>query len=151
MSLENDFPTQNVTKICKDNTLNCLLAQTSTSTVWTQTPFLQIQKWWFKEYYFLPILICIVLAYSFTYFLVKVKKISLMNHRMFWNWIMLWAFIWAMSMGVLLLLRMNYWIILNLPFTLLFWHVIFGEVFFSIAIFHIFWHLRVFASTFKKK
>lgn len=152
MDLESNLSNPKNSNICKDGTLNCLVAQADSSTTnSTQTPFLQIKQWGFKQYYFLPILILVILAYISTYFLIKVKKISLMQHRMFWNWIMLCAFIWAMSMGVLLLLRINYWIILNLPFTLLFWHVIFGEIFFSIALFHIFWHQKIFAATFKKK
>ena len=102
-----------------------------------------------KTYPMLIIVIMVVILYAITYVLSKINKISLVKHRLIWNLVLLFSFLISGILGVLLVLRENFGIIIPLPFNILVWHVNTGIVMVVVSIFHIAWHWPYFKNIFK--
>jgi len=93
-----------------------------------------------NKYNFLPVVIFLIIFYIITHILSKKKIISVVNHRKFWNVLLLFTFLGVGLSGIFLILRINYNLIINWPFNLLYWHVEIGLVMTMISIFHTLWH-----------
>jgi len=102
-----------------------------------------------KVYVIFPVLFVLVVFYIFTSVLSRKKIISILNHRRFWNVLLLLSFLGVAFSGVFLVLRINYGININWPFNMLYWHVEIGIIMSIISIFHIMWHWRYFKIIFK--
>ncbi len=102
-----------------------------------------------KTYPMLLITITVVILYAITYILSKTNKISLVKHRLIWNLVLLFSFLISGILGVLLVLRENFGIIIPLPFNILTWHVNAGIVMVVVSVFHIAWHWPYFKNIFK--
>jgi len=90
----------------------------------------------------LTVAIITILLYLTTWLLSYKEKISKILHRKIWNWLLLVTFIPVFLTSLFWLLRVDYGIIVGLPFNIAFWHVEFGIVMILISIFHIIWHVR---------
>jgi len=104
-----------------------------------------------KKYYLIPIALILTVLYGFSWYGVKSKKITLLNHRKVWNLGLLVSFTGLAILSILLLLRISFGFIINLPFNITFWHVEFGIIFVCISLFHILWHLAYFKVALKLK
>ena len=74
-----------------------------------------------------------------------------MNHRKFWNILLLITFLASGILGILLVIRINLGIAMLLPFNIMFWHVEIGIAMVVISIFHTLWHLPYFKNLFMIK
>ncbi len=92
----------------------------------------------------IPLSIIIITTYIITWILAKKKYIRLITHRRLWNLVLLSTFLISGLLGILILLRIDYGIIIQLPLNILYLHVETGIAMTIIAIFHILWHLKYF-------
>ena len=99
-------------------------------------------------YHLIPISLFLILLYFITHILSKKKIISVVNHRKIWNFLLLITFLISGLLGILLIIRINFGIIIPLPFNTLFWHVETGIAMFVISIFHTLWHWAYFKRMF---
>jgi len=95
-------------------------------------------------YHLWPISLALVIFYFLTWFLTKKKIIKFINHRRFWNILLLLTFLGSGILGILLIFRINSGIITPMPFNILYWHVEIGIAMFIISIFHTIWHWNYF-------
>ena len=102
-----------------------------------------------NQYYFLLILGVSTILYLTTYFLSKKNKISNVTHKRIWNLLLLISFILTALSSIMLVLKLEYGINLNLPLNITFWHIETGIVMIIISIFHTIWHLPYFKSYLK--
>ncbi len=102
-------------------------------------------------YHFLPITLFLVLLYILGSVLIKKKIISVVNHRKFWNILLLISFFVSGILGILLIIKINMNKMIPLPFNALFWHVEIGIAMVVISFFHIFWHIPYLKNLFKFK
>ena len=100
-------------------------------------------------YHLVPISLFLILLYFITHILSKKKIISIVNHRKIWNLLLLVTFLISGLLGILLVIKINFGIVIPLPFNTLFWHVEVGIAMFVISIFHTFWHWAYFKNMFK--
>lgn len=104
-----------------------------------------------RIYNLLPISLVLLVAYLISHLLSKKKIISVVKHRMLWNFLLLITFIVSCFLGILLVIRINTGWSLTLPFNMLYWHVEAGIAMTIISIFHILWHLPYFKKMFSIK
>ncbi len=102
-------------------------------------------------YHFLPISFLLTLLYLTSHILSKKKIISIIDHRKFWNILLLITFLISAIFGILLVIRINSGRITPLRFNVLFWHVEMGIAMTAISIFHILWHWAYFKNLFNVK
>ena len=102
-------------------------------------------------YHLIPIATPLFILYIIFHILSKKRIISVVNHRKFWNLLLLISFIISGGLGILLVISINFGLNIPLPFNMLFWHVEIGIVMFSITICHISWHLPYFKNILKFK
>ncbi len=95
-----------------------------------------------SRYNLLLIMIILIIAYGITYFLSLKKTIKSSLHRKIWNIALLVSATIMLILGLLLTLREEYNISIQLPFDMTFWHVETGIIMGIIAAFHIAWHWR---------
>jgi len=95
-------------------------------------------------YHLLPISLLLILLYLISHILSKKKIISIVNHRRIWNILLLITFLISGILGILLIVRINFGLVIPLPFNILFWHVEVGIAMFVISIFHISWYWAYF-------
>jgi len=104
-----------------------------------------------RVYHLVPIAIVLIILYFVTYFLSKKKIITKIAHRRIWNILLLITFLVSGILGILLIIRINFTIPINLPFNILFWHVEAGIAMTLISFFHAFWHWNYYKCIFKKR
>jgi hypothetical protein len=100
-------------------------------------------------YDFANLTAAMIVAYSISSLLYIRNAISVKTHHRVWNALLLFTFFVSAFLGVLLLLRLNYGIVVMLPMNMLYWHVEAGIAMTVISVFHIFWHLDYFKSMLK--
>lgn len=93
-----------------------------------------------KEYYLFPIALIMTLIYVVSFYLSRIKKITLLTHKKVWNALLFFTFGISAILGILLVLRITYDFVIPLPFNMLFWHVEAGIAMSIISVFHIIWH-----------
>jgi membrane-associated HD superfamily phosphohydrolase len=97
-----------------------------------------------KTYNFFEILIALTILYIITFYLSRTKKIKLITHRKIWNVLLLISFLGTGISGIILVIKMQYGVIANIPTNMLFIHVETGIAMALISIFHIAWHWKYF-------
>jgi hypothetical protein len=103
-----------------------------------------------NSYHFFILFILVFSLYFLSNYLVKIKKISLITNRRFWNIILLISFLISGILGIILAIFIDLkWSILWYR-TALWFHVEFGIVIALVSLFHIFWHLPYYRSILKK-
>ncbi len=102
-----------------------------------------------KSYNFFGVVTITLLLYFISYLLTRKGVIRVVDHRKIWNVVLLFSFLVSGLLGVLLVLRISYGIIIPFRFSAVYWHVEAGIVMVVISIFHILWHWRYFKSLFR--
>jgi hypothetical protein len=97
-----------------------------------------------SKYNLLLVFIIVIVTYGVTYVLSFTKVIKTLLHHRIWNIVLLVAAVVMLILGLLLTLREEYHLMIQLPFDLTFWHVETGIIMGIIAAFHIVWHWRYF-------
>lgn len=103
-----------------------------------------------SNYNFVLIFIVTFISYFLSLFLVKIKKINLVQHRRFWNIILSITFLASGILGLFLAFSIDQKLSLRWYLPVIWYHVEFGIVMALVSIFHILWHLPYFSSIFKK-
>lgn len=104
-----------------------------------------------RVYHLVPIALLLIILYLITYFLSKKNLIKKVTHRRIWNILLLITFLVSGILGILLVIRINFAVAINLPFNILFWHVEAGIAMTVISFFHAFWHWNYYKCIFKKR
>lgn len=97
-----------------------------------------------SKYNFFSLSIIIIIFYLISYFSVKKGKIKLKTHKKIWNILLLFFFLISGLLGIILVLKVDYDIVFNLPFNILFVHVESGIAMAIISFFHIFERIKYF-------
>ena len=94
------------------------------------------------------IIILIIISYSLSLAFVWIGLISRVNHRKFWNILLMFAFLVAGIIGLFLVVKINYK--LEVPYSemLLSYHVGFGIGMVLIGMVHLWWHIDYYLSLF---
>jgi hypothetical protein len=100
-------------------------------------------------YHLIQITLVLTILYLITYFLSKFKIITSFNHKKIWNILLTLTFLASGLLGILLIIKINFNLVIPLPFNILFWHVDIGIAMFVICIFHIIWHWPYYKNIFK--
>lgn len=103
-----------------------------------------------SDYNFTLITIVVLAAYFFSFYLVKIKKITQLQHRRFWNIILLITFLISCLLGLFLAFSIDTQLSLSWYLPLIWYHVEFGIIMSLVAVFHTIWHLPYYKSCFKK-
>lgn len=101
-------------------------------------------------YALIPIVILVLLVYFATYLASRFSIIKPGIHRKFWNSLLLLTFFTTACLGFILALQVIYKITIAGIEKILVWHVNVGIAMAVIAVFHFSWHLKYFASLFKR-
>lgn len=114
----------------------------------TKQPDSNNQKPEKENHYLLTSTIIIILGYLIGLIAVKKGKISVINHRKIWNWLLLITLIPTLISSVILALNIEYGIKIGQIADAGFGHITFGWMFLIISLLHFGWH---FSYYFKKK
>ncbi|OQX21320.1 MAG: hypothetical protein BWK75_03355 [Candidatus Altiarchaeales archaeon A3] len=102
-----------------------------------------------ETYHLLQVSLLLIILYLISYVLSKKNAISIATHRKIWNVLLLITFFISGLLGVLLMIKIDFGIVISLPFDILFWHVEAGIIMVVISIFHILWHWQYFKNILK--
>lgn len=97
-----------------------------------------------SKYNFLSLSTIVIIFYLISYFSVKKGKIKLKTHKKIWNILLLFFFLISGLLGIILVLKVDYGFVFNLPFNILFLHVESGITMAIISFFHIFERIKCF-------
>jgi hypothetical protein len=104
-----------------------------------------------NNYYVLLLSFLVFDAYFISNYLVKIKKISLIVQRRFWNIILLISFLISGIIGLILAIFIDLKLSISWYQSFLWIHVETGIVMALVGIFHTLWHLPYYLSIVKKK
>ncbi|RLD56385.1 MAG: hypothetical protein DRJ01_15315 [Bacteroidetes bacterium] len=104
-----------------------------------------------SSYYLFTISIIVFIAYIISFFLSRISIIKKSTHKKIWNSLLLITFLVSATLGIILVIQINYKLDFPLLDKILIWHVNFGISMSIIAIFHLSWHLKYFQNIFKKQ
>ncbi|HAQ21655.1 MAG TPA: hypothetical protein DCR40_20860 [Prolixibacteraceae bacterium] len=88
-----------------------------------------------------PISILIILFYSLSFAFLRMGLVSKANHRKFWNVLLLTTFLTTALIGLLMVVKTNYKMVIPFYDQLVGYHVGFGIGLAVIGFFHFWWHL----------
>ena len=103
-----------------------------------------------SSYYLFTIIIIVFTAYLVSFILSKISIIKKSTHKKIWNLLLLITFLVSATLGIILVIQINYKLNFPLLDKILIWHVNFSIAMAIIAIFHLSWHLKYFQNIFKK-
>jgi len=101
-----------------------------------------------QPYSLIPIALIILLLYFFSWGLAKTGEIRIINHRRFWNILLLLTFLVTGGLGILLIIQINYRIEAPWIKKVLKWHVDFGIALVCVALIHLWRHIRYYTDLF---
>ncbi len=96
-----------------------------------------------------PISILVILFYSLSFAFSRMGLVSRSNHRKFWNVLLLIAFLISGLIGLLMVVKTNYKLVIPFYDQLVGYHVGFGIGMAFIGFFHLWWHLKYYLGLFK--
>lgn len=96
-----------------------------------------------------PISILVILFYSLSFVFSRMGLVSKTNHRKFWNVLLLIAFLTTGLIGLLMVVKINYKLVMPFYDELVGYHVGFGIGLTVIGFFHFWWHLSYYLQLFK--
>ena len=100
-------------------------------------------------YGFLPITVICLLAYLVSYYLTKTKFLKFTKHRRIWNLVLLVVFLITGLMGMTMSFLISFEFDIEIPYGFFQIHVICGNVWFIVALFHFLWHRTYFKKALK--
>ena len=92
-------------------------------------------------YSLVPISILVILFYSLSFTFSRMGILSKTNHRKFWNVLLLISFLTTGLIGLLMVIKINYKLVMPFYDQLVGYHVGFGIGMAVIGFFHFWWHL----------
>jgi hypothetical protein len=101
-----------------------------------------------RKYDVILITVLTIFFYSLSFFLYKVKAITIAVHRKIWNMILLFMAFVSLLGGLLIVLQLNYSFGMKWFNELMFWHVEAGIAMTVITVFHFWWHRKYFLKFF---
>jgi hypothetical protein len=104
-----------------------------------------------SSYNFILITIIVLTVYFLSFYLTKIKKITQVQHRRFWNLVLLITFLASCLLGLFLAFSIDQQLSLSWYLPLIWYHVEFSIVMSLVAIFHALWHLPYYKSIFKRQ
>ncbi|MDP2335389.1 MAG: hypothetical protein Q8N05_02850 [Bacteroidota bacterium] len=102
-------------------------------------------------YPLLPISILVILFYSLSFAFSRMGLVSKANHRKFWNILLLIAFLTTGLIGLLMVVKINYKLVIPFYDELQGYHVGFGIGMAVIGFFHFWWHLSYYLHLLKSE
>jgi hypothetical protein len=99
-----------------------------------------------SNYNFFLITVVVLISYLFSFYLTKTKKITQIQHRRFWNFVLLISFLVSCLLGLFLAFSVDQQLSLKLYLPLIWYHVEFGIVMTLVGLFHTLWHLPYYKS-----
>ena len=99
-------------------------------------------------YPLLPIAILVILFYSLSFVFSRMGLVSRSNHMKFWNVLLLIAFLTTGLIGLVMVVKINYKLVMPLYDQLVGYHVCFGIGMAIIGFFHFWWHLSYYLNFF---
>jgi spermidine synthase len=96
-----------------------------------------------------PISILVILFYSLSYSFMKIGLVNRSDHRKFWNVLLLIAFLTTGLIGLFMVVKINYKLVVPIYDQLVGYHAGFGIGMAVIGIFHFWWHLNYYLHLFK--
>ena len=96
-----------------------------------------------------PITILVVLFYLLSFAFSRIGLVSKLNHRTFWNVLLLLTFLATSLLGLFMVVKINYKLQFSFYEKLVAWHVKFGIGMAIIALFHFSWHFRYYLQLFR--
>ena len=96
-----------------------------------------------------PISILVILFYSLSFAFSRIGLVSKVNHRKFWNVLLLIAFLTTGLIGLLMVVKINYKLVIPIYDQLVGYHVGFGIGMAMIGFFHFWWNLQYYLKLFK--
>jgi spermidine synthase len=103
-----------------------------------------------QSYNFILISFFVFFIYFSSLFLIKIQKITQLQHRRFWNLVLLITFLATGILGLFLAFSIDQKLSLRWYLPLIWYHVEFGIIMALVSLFHTFWHLPYFSAIFKK-
>ncbi len=94
-----------------------------------------------SSYNFILITSIVFVSYFLSFYLTKTRKITLIQHRRFWNLILLITFLVSCLLGLFLAFSIDNQLSLSWYLPLIWYHVEFGIVMTLVGLFHALWHL----------
>lgn len=101
-----------------------------------------------SNYNFILVSAIVLSFYFISFLLIKFKRITQIQHRRFWNFVLLITFLISCLLGLFLAFSIDQQISLKIYLPLIWYHVEFGIVMAIVAIFHTLWHIPYFTSLF---
>jgi len=98
-----------------------------------------------------PISILVILFYSLSFTFSRIGILSKANHRQFWNALLLIAFLTTGLIGILMVVKINYKLVMPFYDQLVGYHVGFGIGMAVIGFFHFWWHLSYYLHLFRNE
>ena len=98
-----------------------------------------------------PISILVILFYALSFAFVQMGLVSKVSHRKFWNVLLLITFLATGLIGLLMVIKINYKLIIPIYDQLVGYHVEFGIGMAIIGFFHFWWNLGYYLKLFKGK
>ena len=92
-------------------------------------------------YHLISIGLLLILSYLVSLLMVRLQLRSILQHRRFWNNLLLLFFLSTATVGLLLAVKVNYKLDISWIETVLQWHVDLGIGFAAVSIFHLSWQL----------
>jgi spermidine synthase len=102
-------------------------------------------------YLFIPIGILALFLYTCSYLMVRLELWQISIHRKLWNLLLLVTFILTATLGLLLVIKINFKLDWKFVEAFLKWHVDFGIAMSFVAIFHLSWHWRYYLNLLRRK
>jgi spermidine synthase len=104
-----------------------------------------------QSYNFILISLIVFFLYFSSLFLVKIQKITQLQHRRFWNLVLLITFLASCLLGLFLAFSIDNQLSLSWYLPLIWYHVEFGIIMSLVGIFHFLWHLPYYKSVLKRQ
>lgn len=103
------------------------------------------------SYPLFSVAILVILFYSLSFAFSRLGLVSKINHRKFWNVLLLIAFLTTALIGLLMVVKINYKLVIPVYDQLVSFHVGFGIGMAVIGFFHFWWHLSYYLKLFRKE
>lgn len=95
-----------------------------------------------ESYHFSIIFFLVIICYILTWQLKVKGKITLVDHRRFWNFVLLLSFLVSGILGLIMAFAIDFEMPLKWYAFVLWFHVEAGIIMATVSVFHVLWHLR---------
>lgn len=102
-------------------------------------------------YHLLSLGTLLLVSYFVSLLLLRFRLVPLQDHRKFWNTLLLIFFLSTASLGLLLVIKVNYKLNISWLEEAMQWHVDSGIGFVLLALFHLLWHKRYYLNRSKNQ